>query len=190
MPDPSHQEGIQSARDSYGKYGCGRLHGVQDLSRQVRREEWQLRGEPVQEFDAQAAWEGPYEVPVEVCADHAVYECDHFLSIDNFKGYCHLLLHPEMRDRLLFRNGSSFYWCVALPLSWGLSVLYFTQFMVPFVQDLRRYGYRFLEFLDALLLTPSPYGMVATNKACAKAWNKIEKLMTELGLMRHLEKGE
>lgn len=131
-------------------------------------------------------------VRMEMIAEFAmnVQRGDYFISMDIEKGYRHLRLHPDMRDWFIFRYGPRYYRCVALPFGWGRSPLWFTQLMAPFVQELRRWGYRILAYLDDFLIAPSPYGTKSGPEDCRKARERISKLMEHLGLQRHPEKGE
>lgn len=68
--------------------------------------------------------------------------------------------------------------------------LCFTQFMVTFVQELRKYGCRVLVYLYDLLISPSSYGTVVSKEDCVDTRKRIYLLMESLGLQRHQQKGE
>lgn len=92
---------------------------------------------------------------------HGIATGGHIISIEIKKGYRNFRLHSSMRDWLLFRWKGRYFQGVGLPFIWGRSPLWFTQVMVPFVKDLREYGYRKLAQLDEFLVAPSPYAVVA-----------------------------
>lgn len=80
---------------------------------------------------------------------------DHMISMDIEKGYRHFRLAPGMRDWFIFRYGTKYYLCIAVPFGWGRSPLWFTQLMAPFVRTLREWGYLVLAYLDYFLIVPS-----------------------------------
>ena len=70
---------------------------------------------------------------------------DHMISFEVKSGYRHMRLPPCMRDCCLFRYDGKFYRCIALPLGWGPSPMWFTRLMAPLVQYMRcNLGYRVL----------------------------------------------
>lgn len=70
--------------------------------------------------------------------DMNVQRSGFFITMDIEKGYRHMRLHPSMRDWFIFRYAGRYFKCVALPLGWGRSCLWFTQLI--FVKELRSYG--------------------------------------------------
>lgn len=46
---------------------------------------------------------------------------------------------------------------------------------MPFVRELRSYGYCILAYLDDVLVAPSPYGVVATGPHCQRTRTVIPK---------------
>lgn len=83
---------------------------------------------------------------------------DHFISFDVYKGYRILNLHPSVRDYFIFRYKKKYYQCLSLPFGWSLSPWWFTQVMIPFLREIRSYGYRALDYIDDFLLATSPMG--------------------------------
>ena len=131
-------------------------------------------------------------VRMEMLAEFAmkVRHGHHFLSLDIAMGYRHMRLHPAMRDWFIFKYDGRDYRCMALPYEWGRSPLWFTQLMAPFVEELHRWRYRVLAYLDKFRVAPSPYGTTSEPRDCGSAQEHIVELMTQLGLQRHLEKGK
>lgn len=115
---------------------------------------------------------------------------DHFLSIDNVKGYRHFLLHTAMRDWFIFHWEGTLYQCVALPFGWGRSPLWFTQLMAVFMEQVRKLGYRTLAYLDDFLFAPSPFGIVSEVSHFKATIPHIGKVLKLLGLVRNKNKGD
>lgn len=114
---------------------------------------------------------------------------DHPMSMDIYKGYRLLRLHPSMRNWSLFQFNGRYYWCVALPFSWGRSPLWVTQVIAIFTRMLREQGYRVLAYLDDFLFASSPHGQRSTHADCAAAMKHVDTLMRSLGIRRHPSKG-
>jgi hypothetical protein len=104
-------------------------------------------------------------------------------------GYRHFLLALQMRDWFLFRYDGRFYRCIVPPFGWGRSPMWFTQLLVPMVQELQQ-QYRALAYLDDFLICPVRAGRVASMKDCRKVTQVIDKLLSSLGLTRHPTKEE
>lgn len=110
---------------------------------------------------------------------------DYMMSMDIWKGYRLMRLHPAMRDWFIFKHEGNYYQCIALSFGWGRSPLWFTEEMRPFVQELRKYAYQVLAYVDDFLLIPSVLGKTSTKQHCAAARSRIEVLMDSLGIKRH-----
>jgi hypothetical protein len=63
---------------------------------------------------------------------------DHFISFDIKADYRHFLLHPSIRNFVLFHYGGRYFRCIALPSGWSRSAFWFVNLLQPFVGRLRR----------------------------------------------------
>lgn len=95
-----------------------------------------------------------------------------------------------MRDWFVFHYHGRYFRCVALPFGSGRSPLWFTQLMDPFVRALRGYVYPLLAYLDDFLIVPSPHVVVASTLHLKEGTEKVEGLLSNLGLTRNPHKGE
>lgn len=61
--------------------------------------------------------------------------------------------------------------------------------MFPFVPEVKSWGYGILAYVDDFLVSPSPYGTLATLSDCRKVSERIYELLHELDLARNEIKG-
>lgn len=73
-----------------------------------------------------------------------------------------MYLHPDVQDFSMFRYAGRLYRFLAIPFWWGLSGLWFSKFLRPFVRHLRyKCGVRVLPYIDDFVILP-PHLVAAT----------------------------
>lgn len=115
---------------------------------------------------------------------------NHMLSFDIEKAFCHFCLHLAKRDWFIFRYDVKCYQCVDLPFGWGCSPLWLTRLMAPFVAKMRSYGYRVLPYMEDFQFVSTSFGIKSGLKGCQSEMDRVDKLLRQPDLRRHMEKGE
>ncbi len=126
----------------------------------------------------------------DACVAMAMQKSDYALIFDIKAGYTQFRLSPSMWDMFIFHFANKYYRCVDLQFCWDRLPLWFTRFLAPLPQHLRKYPIPRPRLFRRLTDFSERSGRVARKKVRRRARRAIHNVRTELGLTRHNNEGE